>query len=103
MLQIQHGTAVANCQGMNRRTALKAGFLGLSGLTMADLLRLQAAGAVTSRDKSVILIWLDGGPSQLETYDPKPEAPSDYRGPYDAIATNVPGIFISDILPLSAR
>jgi hypothetical protein len=103
MLQIQHGSAVANCQGMNRRTALKAGFLGLAGLSTADLLRMQAAGAVSKRDRSVILIWLDGGPSQLETYDPKPEASSDYRGPYDAIATNVPGIFISDILPLHAQ
>ncbi len=88
---------------MSRRSAIKAGFLGLAGLSMADLLRMQAQGAAAKRDTAVILIWLDGGPSQLETYDPKPEAPSDYRGPYDAIATNVPGINISDILPLHAQ
>jgi hypothetical protein len=88
---------------MSRRTAIKAGFLGLSGLSLADLIRLRAQGAATKKDTAVILIWLDGGPSQLETYDPKPDAPSDYRGPYGAIATNVPGIFISDILPLHAQ
>src|SRR4029077_7689277 len=60
-------------------------------------------GAATKKETAVILIWLDGGPSQLETYDPKPEAPSDYRGPFGAIATNVPGMIISDILPLHAQ
>ena len=103
MLQIQNGTPSSNCQGMSRRSAIKAGFLGLSGLSMADLLRMQAQGSATKRDTAVILIWLDGGPSQLETYDPKPEAPSDYRGPYGAIETNVPGMIISDILPLHAQ
>ncbi|MBI3866519.1 MAG: DUF1501 domain-containing protein [Planctomycetia bacterium] len=103
MLHIQHGASFGNCQGISRRTALKAGFLGLAGLSLADLLKLQAEGAAVKRGKSVILIWLDGGPSQLETYDPKPDASSDYRGPYGAIATNVPGIFISDILPLHAK
>src|SRR5579872_2210589 len=103
MLEIRHGSHARNCQGMARRTALKAGFLGLSGLSLADLFRLQALGAATRKETAVILIWLDGGPSQLETYDPKPDAPSDYRGPYGAIATNVPGIFVSDILPLHAQ
>lgn len=103
MLEIQHGSASSNCQGMSRRTAIKAGFLGLSGLSLSDLFRLQAQGAATKKETAVILLWLDGGPSQLESYDPKPDAPSDYRGPYGAIATNVPGIFISDILPLHAQ
>src|SRR6187399_1972927 len=100
MLKLTCGTPFPNCQGMSRRTALKAGFLGLAGLSLGDLNRLRAEGAAKKNDKAVILIWLDGGPSQLESYDPKPDAPSDYRGPYDAIATNVPGIFVSDILPL---
>lgn len=103
MLQIQHGQGAANCQGATRRTALKAGFLGVAGLSLADLLRLRAEGAASRRDTAVILLWLDGGPSQLETYDPKPEAPSEYRGPYAAIETNVPGIRISETLPLHAR
>ncbi|RPI80239.1 MAG: DUF1501 domain-containing protein, partial [Planctomycetaceae bacterium] len=103
MLNITHGRTAANCQGYSRRTALKAGFLGLSGLGLADILRLKAQGAAERSNRSVILLWLDGGPSQLETYDPKPEAPSDYRGPWDAIPTNVPGMLISESLPLHSR
>jgi hypothetical protein len=103
MLQLQQGTAAANCQGMTRRTALKAGFMGLLGLSLSDLLRLRAQGSTTRRDTAVILLWLDGGPSQLETYDPKPDAPAEYRGPYGVINTNVPGIRISETLPHHAR
>ena len=103
MLQIQNGFATRNCQGMARRSALKVGFMGLLGLTSADWLRLQAAGAAKRNNKSVILIWLDGGPSHLETYDPKPEAPPEYRGPWRAIETNVPGIRLSEQLPQHAR
>ena len=51
----------------------------------------------------MILIWLDGGPSQLETYDPKPDAPVEYRGPFGAIATKVPGVFLSETLPEHAK
>lgn len=102
MLQITSGTGARNCQGWTRRSALKAGFLGLSGLTLADLLRLQAEGSATSTNKSVILVWLDGGPSQLESYDPKPEAPMEYRGPFGAIPTNVPGMFVSELLQREA-
>ena len=103
MLQVQQGRGLSNCQGMNRRTAIKAGFLGLSGLTLADLNRLRAEGTAQKNDKSVILIWLDGGCSQLESYDPKPESPSEYRGPWGAIPTNVPGIFLSETLPHHAK
>lgn len=103
MLQLQLGRAARNCQQMTRRTALKAGFLGVLGLTSADLLRLQARGQASSRKKSVILIWLDGGPSHLESYDPKPFAPIEYRGPWGAIRTNVPGMYVSEILPQHAK
>ena len=74
MLLLQNGRASFTCQGVSRRSALKAGFLGALGLSSADLLRLQARGAAKRKNKSVILLWLDGGPSHLETYDPKPEA-----------------------------
>lgn len=103
MLQIQQVSGGANCQGVSRRTALKAGFLGLAGLTLADLHRLRAEGAAQKNDKSVILIWLDGGPSQLETYDPKPDAPVEYRGPFGVVKTNVPGIVLSETLPEHAK
>ena len=62
MLYVQHGTARRNCQGMSRRTALRAGFLGMAGLGLADLLRMRDAGAATRKDAAVILLWLDGGP-----------------------------------------
>jgi hypothetical protein len=102
VLQVQSNDLTRNCQGISRRTALKAGFLGLTGLSLGDMLKLQAQGQA-SRRKSVILLWLDGGPSQLETYDPKPDASTEYRGPYGVTRTNVPGIIVSDILPLHAR
>lgn len=80
MLQIQQGPVSRNCQGPSRRSALKAGFMGLLGLSMPDLLRLRAESGTAPKDTAVILLWLDGGPSQLETYDPKPDAPDEYRG-----------------------
>jgi hypothetical protein len=103
MLQIQQGLPARNCAGMTRRTALKAGFLGLTGLSLPELFRLRAEGAASKKDTAVILIWLDGGPSQLETYDPKPEAPVEYRGPFKAIRTKVPGMCVSEMLPNHAR
>lgn len=103
MLTIQNGRPHQNCQGISRRSAIKAGLLGIGGLTLGDLFRLRAEGAATPNGKSVILIWLDGGPSQLESYDPKPEAPPEYRGPFGAISTNVPGIFLSELLEGHAR
>jgi hypothetical protein len=103
MLQIQQGQAGPNCRGMSRRTALKAGFMDLLGLTLPDLLRLRAEGAASSEDKAVILIWLDGGPSHIETYDPKPDAPAEYRGPFGTIQTRVPGIRLCELVPEHAR
>src|SRR3954471_23230753 len=92
---------------MSRRGFLRAGALGYAGLTLAGLLKSEqaarAAGKTTSRDKSVIILWMRGGPSQHETWDPKPEAPMEYRGEFGAMSTKVPGIQICDLLPLSAQ
>jgi len=90
---------------MSRRAILRAGTLGLTGLTLADLLRVRARGAATPRggdDPSIILVWLDGGPPQHETYDPKPDAAAEVRGPIGSIPTAVPGIRISELLPRHA-
>ncbi len=89
----------------NRRAFLRAGVVGAMGLSLADLLCLEAKGAVRpeARAHSVILLWMRGGPSQHETWDPKPDAPAEYRGAFGAIPTNVPGIQICDLLPRSAR
>jgi hypothetical protein len=90
-----------DCGGLKRRELLKAGALGVLGLSLADLQRMEARAAEepAARAKSVILLWLWGGPSQLETFDLKPAAPIEYRGPYAPIATNVPGIDICELLP----
>jgi len=82
---------------------LRAGALGLGGLSLADVLRLKARAAQTQSDTSVILFWMWGGPSQLETYDCKPEAPSEYRGPLRPIQTTVPGMDICEVFPLQAK
>jgi uncharacterized protein (DUF1501 family) len=85
--------------GVSRRGFLRAGALGFAGLALPDLLRAQEGKPAGS----VILVFLAGGPSHLETYDPKPDAPAEYRGPFGAIRTNVSGIRISELLPRHAR
>lgn len=103
MLQLQRGQWAANCRGVSRRSAIKIGFSGLLGLGLPELFRLRAGGKAAKNSKSVILLWLDGGPSHMETYDPKPEAPSEYRGPWGSIATNVSGIRLSETMPQHAK
>jgi hypothetical protein len=85
-----------------RRRFLQAGFLGLGGLSLGELLRLEAATG-TRADTAVLLLFLHGGPSHLETYDPKPLAASEIRGPFGAIATRVPGMELCEHLPKHAR
>src|SRR5262245_38539169 len=89
----------------SRRSFLQAGALGLGGLTLAELTRLEAEAGVRkgAAGTSVILIWLSGGPGHMETWDPKPRAPAEYRGPLGAIDTNVPGIQFSDLMPEQAK
>ena len=92
------------CAGpFSRRRFLQAGSLALGGVSLTDVLAGQAESGNTGKDTSVILLFLSGGPSQLETYDLKPDIPSSYRGIYGPIATNVPGITICDRFPLQAR
>jgi hypothetical protein len=112
------------CDGVSRRDFLRVGALGAGtlGLTLADLLRLQAAApspvpstvaGVKPGDrctlrrgagqKAVIMVYLPGGPSHIDMYDPKPEAPAEYRGEFKAIDTNVPGIQICELMPRQAR
>lgn len=91
---------------VSRRGFLQAGMLGTAGLTLSGLLRAQAkavdAGRNVERANSVIILWMRGGPSQHETWDPKPDAPAEYRGEFSPIRTKVPGIIINEFLPLSA-
>src|SRR5947209_12895867 len=95
-----------HCDGLTRRELLRIGALGLGGLTLPRLLQLEAEAAVrrrpTGRARSVILLFLSGGPSQLDTFDPKPYAPAEIRGTFRPIPTNVPGIRICEHLSPSA-
>jgi hypothetical protein len=86
-----------------RRDFLKAGVLGAAGLTLADLLRQEARADGPGRRPSVILLWMRGGPSHIDMWDPKPDAPAEYRGEFGTMPTSVPGIYLSDMLPLCAR
>jgi hypothetical protein len=88
---------------MQRRTFLRLGALGLGGLTLADLLRSEAQAKTASRPKSLIYIVLAGGPSHIDMYDLKPNAPEDYRGPFKPIATSLNGVQICEHMPCQAR
>ncbi len=103
MLRIFGGGA-RDCDGVTRRSFLQAGVLGLGGLAVPDLLRLRAIGATdeSRRKRSVILFWLSGGPGHMETWDPKPEAPREFRGPFGAIPTSVPGVHFGELMPEQA-
>ena len=96
-------------RGMTRRTALRVGAIGLGGLTLPDLLRLQRTAAprvpcdTGGRAKSVILLFLSGGPAHQDMWDLKPDAPEEIRGTFRPIDTNVPGIRFSEHMPRMAR
>ena len=91
-------------QGINRRGALNAGLLGLGGLSLPAFLRQQAdAGETPAGDTAVIFLFLHGGPSQLETYDMKPAATREVRGPFHPISTSVADLQLCELLPLHAQ
>ncbi|MGE0605786.1 MAG: DUF1501 domain-containing protein [Pirellulales bacterium] len=104
-MRIELGRKSLNCAGISRRDALRVGGVGvLGGLSLPHLLELQAKAAATSTPKAnaCIFLWLEGGPSTIDMWDMKPDAPSEIRGPYRPIPTNVPGTFVGEHLPLCA-
>ncbi|HVS34592.1 MAG TPA: DUF1501 domain-containing protein [Gemmataceae bacterium] len=104
MLHIDLGRAPRRCDGMSRRSFLQVGAAGLAALGLPQLLRAQGqAAASTTKDTSVILIWLDGGPSHMDLYDMKPDAPAEYRGLWKPIHTVVPGFDITEMFPKQAK
>jgi hypothetical protein len=94
-----------SCQGLTRRAFLQAGASTVLGLSLADLLRLRATGQETPTGsvRSVLLLWLWGGPAHLDTWDPKPGAPLEFRGPFSTIATRTVGLRISELFPQLAQ
>lgn len=109
------GKPGATCDGFSRREFLRVGGAGLVGLTLSDVLRLQAAQSPTAgpaagqpkngwgQAKSVILIYLQGGPSHIDIWDPKPDAPSNIRGDFKPIRSAVSGIWLSEVMPKLAK
>src|SRR5262245_18179028 len=104
MYRIDAEKPVNFCDGMSGRDFLQAGALATMGLTLPTFMGLKAAGAVNpKKDMNCIFLFLVGGPSQLDTFDMKPDAPREIRGPYKPIKTNNPDIQISEIFPTLAN
>ena len=97
------GGRYGNCDGVSRRNFLRIGSLGLAGLTLPDLLRARASGAESaSKGTAVIQVLLSGGPSHMDTYDPKPDAPREFRGEFKPIPTKLNGVNICELMPRQA-
>jgi hypothetical protein len=109
MLNLVDPYGVRHCDGLTRREMLRVGALGVGGLTLPNLLLLETAAAASTavrspaRARSVILLFLSGGPSHLDMFDLKPDAPEEIRGTFQPIDTNVPGVRISEHMPRMAR
>src|SRR6266481_2184785 len=107
------GKSGSTCDGFSRREFLRVGGAGMLGISLADILRLQANAASApdsaksksgwGKARSVIFIFLQGGPSHIDIWDPKPDAPSNVRGDFKPIRSNVPGIWLSETMPLLAK
>ena len=105
MLHLGHG-GVRTCQGLTRRHLLQVAGIDLLGLSLAETWKSGVANAEqrrNDREVSCIFLWLDGGPSHFETFDPKPLSPDTIRGPYGTISTSVPGVHFSELMPMMAE
>src|SRR5262249_23779484 len=94
------------CDGLNRRDFLRVGALGMGSMALSDLLRLRAAAAKSgqsTKNTSVVWLWLGGGPTHVETFDPKMTAPVEFRRTVGAVKSNVPGIELGGVFPRMAR
>jgi len=104
MIRLDSDKPVHFCDGLTRRDFLHVGMLGMMGFALTDWMTLKAEGAVIQdNDLNVIQLFLVGGPSQLDTWDMKPDAPAEIRGPYKPIKTNVSGIEICEVFPRMAK
>ena len=101
MLQIT-GKHDRFCDRLSRRRFMQIGSLGVTGLSLPALLRAEAEGQ-RPKGRSIILIWQHGGPSQLDTFDLKPDAPSEVRGPYQSIGSKLAGVPVGELLPYQAK
>jgi hypothetical protein len=97
MFRLDLGSSGRYCDGLSRRSFLQLGAAGFATLGL-PFLKSGRAESIARKNTSVILIWLDGGPSHMDMYDMKPEASSDYRGIFHPIASNVPGIEVCELM-----
>src|SRR5260370_40759435 len=102
MWRLDANCSVSFCDGMSRRDFLHAGALSGLGLTLPGLLASRASAAGKDKDVNCILLMLVGGPSHIDTWDPKPKAPAEVRGPFKPTATTAPGMHITDTFPTMA-
>src|SRR5436190_15887798 len=105
MLNVFSSRLQKNCDGSTRRDFLKVGALGLGALTLPDLLRARAAANANgqpTRNTSVVWLWLGGGPTHVETFDPKMTAPAEFRSVVGSVQSNVPGVELGGVFPRMA-
>ena len=103
MLTINGAINRSLCDGIPRRRFLEIGGLSAFGLSLPNLLRAEQQDGATRSKRSVILIWMHGGPSQLDTFDMKPLAPREYRGPWKPVSSSLPGLDVCELLPEHAK
>src|SRR5260370_35796613 len=106
MFRLNSGSTARYCDGVRRRSFLQLGVAGMAAVGLPGLLRAKEESAKSlgqSKNTSVILIWLDGGPSHMDLYDMKPDAPAENRGIWKPIRTKVPGFDITELFPKQGR
>jgi hypothetical protein len=106
MFTLRGSRTGTTCDGASRRDFLRAGVLGMGGLALPDLLRLRAADAArgkATKSTSVVWLWLGGGPTHVETFDPKMTAPAEYRSSVGAVKTSLPGVEFGGVFPKMAK
>src|SRR5262245_28096376 len=102
MLMLPTGSA-RDCEAMSRRQFVQVGGLAALGLALPDWLRARALAGVDKKDVNCILMWMQGGPSHIDTFDPKPDAPAEVRGEFNVIDTCLSGVKLVEHLPRLAR
>ncbi len=106
MLNLWGQPLAGTCEGTNRREFMKVGALGLTGFSLPGLLRQRAVAAAEGRsvkDTSVVWVWLGGGATHIETFDPKMEAPSEFRSVVGSVSTSISGVKIGEVFPKMAQ
>src|SRR5947209_5021296 len=105
MFRLDFGSTRKYCDGLNRRSFLQLGIAGMASVALPQWLRAkeESAKAGSAKNTSVILLWLDGGPSHMDLYDMKPDAPAEYRGLWKPIRTRVPGFDVTELFPRQAQ